>query len=139
MDLSTREHCAGPQDQRRTNWNRLPEAALGLPSFPRQHRKLPIVMADAGIASGPGRIALHGHYCGGNNLEFSTASRFIHQSRKNGRQEKMTTPFLRADGGSMEKASVLDLKNKILESLAERQTAVETQVLTIPRVESRLA
>ena len=39
----------------------------------------------------------------------------------------------------MEKASVLDLKNKILESLAERQTAVETQVLTIPRVESRLA
>jgi len=39
----------------------------------------------------------------------------------------------------MEKASVVDLKNKILESLAERQTAVETQVLTIPRVESRLA
>ena len=39
----------------------------------------------------------------------------------------------------MEKASVLDLKNQILESLTERRTATQTQVVTIPRVESRLA
>ncbi|MGZ5436266.1 MAG: hypothetical protein ACXWID_04545 [Pyrinomonadaceae bacterium] len=39
----------------------------------------------------------------------------------------------------MEKSSVLELKNKILESLTERRGGVQMQVATIPRVESRLA
>lgn len=39
----------------------------------------------------------------------------------------------------MKKESVLELKNQVLESLSERRGATQTEVLSIPRVESRLA
>ncbi len=58
VDFSTREHGARPQDQRRTNRDGLFEDARGVASLPRQHRKLPVVVADAGITSRAGRVAL---------------------------------------------------------------------------------
>ena len=49
VDLSAGEYRAGPQDQGRADWSRLPENAVGLASLSRQHRELPIIVVDARV------------------------------------------------------------------------------------------
>ena len=95
LDVSTREHGARPQDQRRADRRGLFEDAGGVAAVPRQHRKLSVVVADAGFAARAGRVAFRRERHG---LDHDRGERRLRRRCHNQADEKMLQFLIREAG-----------------------------------------